>query len=136
MEFDGTLIQETDYTTWFDLIEGGPQNMAELAGVDTIVPGLEGYVPMPREKRQRRILLVGWIRESTASAFVTSYKALLSLFDPTAGAKVLEVPLADSTVATILAQPINIVGDAEGYRGAYQRFAIELVSGAPDWTIT
>ncbi len=136
MEFDGTLIQETDYTTWFDIMEGGPQNMAELAGVDTIIPGAEGFIPKPREKRQRRILLVGWIRESTASAFVTSYKALLALFDPDGGAQTLEVPLADGTTASILAQPLNIVGDAEGYRGNFQRFAIELISGAPDWTIT
>ena len=137
MEFDGTLIQETDYTTWFDIVRGGPQESSEMAGVDTVIPSSPGFVPMPREARQRRILLAGWIHETSASAFVTAWKALHALFDPTAGAKVLEIPLADSTTATILAQPLNIVPDEEGViAGVTQRFAIELISGAPDWTIT
>jgi hypothetical protein len=136
MSFDGTSIQASDYTIWFDVRRGGPGETAVVAGIDTVIPGQPGFIPMPREKRGRVIELYGWLKASSLSAFITAEKALLALFDPTNGASTLSMTLEDSTTATILAQPQNVVPEDESYRGAVRRYSIELVSGDPDWTIT
>jgi hypothetical protein len=131
---EGTSIQDTtDYGLWFDVIKGGPGELAQMAGVDTIIPSSAGFVPMPRVKRGRIIELHGWIKESSLANFRTAEQALLALFDP--GDLVTLVMSYGSGTATINAQTEAIVPDAPTVVGTFQQYQIILTSGAPDWTL-
>ena len=130
---EGTTIQESDFSMWFDVVKGGPGELAQMAGVDSVVPGSPGYVPMPREKRGRIIELYGWIKESSLANFRTAEQAMLALFDP--GDLVTLVLGYGSGTATINAQVEAIVPDEGGVKGVFQQYRIVLTSGAPDWTL-
>lgn len=133
--FKATSIQATDFSIWFDCIEGGPdQSVDDLAGVDVIIPGSSGFVPMPREKRGRTIVLIGWLKAASLSAFDTAEQALLALFDPEAATGTLSYDLDNGDTATIIAQALAVIPISERLGGS-RRYTIRLVSGAPDWTI-
>lgn len=130
---EGTSIQESDFSTWFDVVKGGPGELAQLAGVDVVIPGSAGLQGMPREKRGRIIELVGWIKESSLANFRTSEQALLALFD--IGDLVTLVLGYGSGTATIDARTEAIIPSEGGVKGVFQQYRIVLTSGAPDWTL-
>lgn len=133
--FKATSIQAADFTIWFDPIEGGPDYTAdEIARVNVVIPGQPGFVPMPGEARSRTIVLLGWIKAASVSAFATAEQALMTLFDPTAVPGSLVYDMANGDTATILAQAEAVMPLSEQFGGT-RRYTVRLVSGAPDWTI-
>lgn len=134
--FDGTSIQRADNSVWLDVKEGLFEHY-EVRGKDTVVPGDEGEIPRNRVPGKLRIVLKGWIRGSSWSAYWTLVKEMKTLFDPARAPATLSVPLDDGTTGTIEARPVNIIPAGDEAIGAAREWSVELRAvDPPYWTFT
>lgn len=126
---------------FLEIIEGGPDELADLSGRDDPLLGTDGMWFRPRRRRRLPILLEGWVAGAGAneaaqrSDTADARQELLALFDPTAARGVLSVDTEDGTTWTIPAQPEMVVPDRRPVVPARWGYSIRLVAvDPPYWT--
>ena len=130
--YKATDVQRADLSMHLDILEGLDE-IAETVGGDQPYVGKDGQAEGVRRHSVRRIILAGWIRGATNSAYRTLVKELHTLFDPKTPGN-LVATLEDATTGTIRARAIAIVWvDPERF-GNTRRVRILMDSSAPDWT--
>lgn len=118
----------------------GLNDVPEVRGIDTIVPGLPGRVPRDRVLDRLVVEAEGMVigAGSTESAQRTDFRALVddirALMDPTQSPYDIVITVEDGSSRTITARPVNVVwgpADLPSYRTASLQW--EGVD-ATDWT--
>lgn len=137
LTFRGTDIQDLDGL--FLEITGGLDELPEVRGEDTVVPGLAGRVSQNRIADRRELELEGYVRgvgadeEGDRSAYRTNVIAMQALFDPTLDPGELVASLEDGSTATINARALNIVGAQK--MPSFKLVSVKLESVDPNWVI-
>lgn len=134
LSYKGNDLQLADWGIFLEIIEG-LEGAADHRGIDTTVPGLDGQIEGNRRPHQRGILLQGLVKGSDAADGRNHLQSLSSWFDPTSPGD-LVADLEDGATYTIRARTIPPSPVARRLNRTTWRVAIELVSIAPDWTVT
>lgn len=140
LTYAGTDVQQNPIGIFLEIARG-LNEVAEVRGSDTVVPGLAGRVSRNRVADRRTIELRGLVAGSGAteaaqrSSFRTLVNTVRTLFSPTAAPANLVATLENGTTGTIAARTLpTLLWDQLGPSVA--RVSIELESVAPDWTVT
>ena len=119
----------------------GLDELPEVRGLDTVIPGAAGRVARNRIRDIRTIEIQGHIAGvgSTAAAqtddFRDAMETLRALFDPTAAAATLVVGLEDGTrSASINCRPVNSMTRYVSDVGAEMNVELEAIGS--DWSIS
>jgi hypothetical protein len=137
VSYKATDLQPSTFVFFLQIVRG-LNEVAEVRGQDTIIPGTAGRTARNRIADRRAIELRGWVFGAGATdalqraSFRDTIQALQTLFSPTAAAGNLVATLEDGTTATISARSLNMVfsGDDPSFR----YLSVELESIAPNWS--
>lgn len=138
--YDGTDCQDSDPGLFLEITRGINETI-EVRGIDVVVPGLAGQIPRLRIGDSLRIVLSGFVAgagmdlAAQKADFRSTMLAVRTLFDPTKEPAELALVLEDGSTATISARPLNIVVN-DKVQSLFAYVSVELLSVAPDWTIT
>lgn len=138
LTFGGTDIQESPIGIFLEIVRG-LNEVPQVRGTDTVVPGLAGRIPRSRVGDRLTIELRGHIAGIGANDatrqddFRTRVMAVRALFDPRSMPADLVAELEDGSTATIAARTMNIVPDQ--VHPSVAKISIELESVSPDWSI-
>lgn len=138
LSYKGTDLQDADWGIFLEIVEGLEES-AEHRGVDTIVPSLEGQIEGTRVAHSRPILLEGIVKGSGATPRAdmrNNMQTLHNLFDPTAPGDLVAGPLEDGSTYTIRARTEPPSPMSTPINPSTRRVSVQLISVAPDWTIT
>lgn len=139
--YDSTDLERTDLSLYLEIVEGlyGPP---DVRGKDSIVPHLAGAIARNRKGNSRRLILKGWVAgvdttEALARAhYQNTMDELAILFATDRAPANVVVTAADSTTRTIAARPLNWIITKETVPGLAAELSVELLSVAPNWTVT
>ncbi len=138
LTFHGVDIQDLD-GIYLELVRG-VNEVAEVRGVDLVVPSRPGQIKRNRVRHRLPIELRGWIRgvassEATDRAdFVANREVFKALFDPTREPGDLNVTLEDGSTEDISVRTLNVI--AETIVPTFVRVSVEMESVGLDLTIT
>jgi len=141
LTFKSVDIQRADFSIFLE-IGRGLNELPEVRGKDTTVPGLTGRYFRNRVADVRKILLVGYVSGAEATTPVESelrrdfrhrVEELRALFDPTDAPGAITAALEDGGSATIDARPLNIVWSQ--IAPSLASVSVELESVDPEWVI-
>lgn len=119
--FNGTDLQPADQSMLLQIVRGLDE-LPEVRGSDSVVPGLAGEIPRNRVRGSLAIELAGWITVNGATealrlaAYRAKVDALQALFNPT-GIHTLVVTLESGATRSIEARPLTIVYGPEEIPG-------------------
>lgn len=140
LTFRGSDLQRADFSIFLE-IKRGLNEIPEVRGVDTVVPGLTGRYFRNRVADKRTIELVGFVSgyDSTPSEtadrrdFRHRVEELRALFDPTLDPGELAADLEDGGTATIDARATNIVWNQVA--PSLHEVSVEMESVDPEWIV-
>lgn len=143
----GLELRDLSAGYWFEIINGGPDDIATVRGTDDIVPGASGRASGAWAKDVRTLRLHGIVAgEATesvtaAESFRTRMDALVAKMDPTALVDVVAyapyLGLASGKTATLSdCRPQNITGNPS-YGDEVREMILELqsIDSPPDWVV-
>lgn len=138
--YDGTVLESDNLSLYLE-ITFGLNEQPDVRGFDSVVPHADGAIPRNRRAHDRRILLSGWVMGAGATTAIArgNYQNILDtltiLFASDRAVANLVVSAPDSTTRTISARPLNIV-IKEIIPSEFAEVTVELLSVAPNWTVT
>jgi hypothetical protein len=140
LTFRSVDIQRADFSIFLEVAKG-LNELPEVRGKDTIVPGLTGRYFRNRVADVRQIELVGYVsgfdaldaEQANRRDFRHRVEELRALFDQTQDPGELEAALEDGGTATIDARATNIVWDQ--IAPSLARVSVQMESTDPDWVV-
>lgn len=119
-------------------ITRGLDEVWEVRGRDTILPGVDGRVPRVRLRDTLAIEAEGWVLGTGSTyanqldSFRTHVDALRALMDPTQDPYTLTVTLEDGGTRSIEARPVNILWGNHD-RPTYRTCSLKWEAVEDDW---
>lgn len=141
LTFESVDLQRADFSVFLE-VKRGLNELPEVRGKDTTVPGLTGRYFRNRVADRRELELVGYVSGYSASPgesaerrdFRHRVEELRALFDPTADPGTLAALLEDGDTATIAARPTSVVW--KQVAPSLASVSVQLESVDPEWVIT
>lgn len=134
LTYKGNDLQHADFGIFLEIVEGLEQS-AEHRGVDTTIPSLAGQKEGNRVPHRRGILLEGIVKGTSRADMRDNLQLLMTWFDPATPGN-LVATLEDGSTATIRARTEPPSPLTRAINPWTKRVSIELISVAPNWTIT
>jgi hypothetical protein len=138
--YDGTALETSDLSVYLE-VTFGLNEQPDVRGSDSVVPHADGAISRNRRAHDRRILLSGWVSgvgSTTAlvrASYQNTFDTLFTLFATDRVPADLVVTSPDATTRTIEARPLNIA-IKEVVLGEFAEVTVEMLSVAPNWTVT
>lgn len=138
--YAGTVLETGDLSLYLE-ITYGLNEQPDVRGKDSVVPHAAGAIARNRRAHDRRILLAGWVAGVGATqalqraSYQNTFDTLTTLFATDRAVANLVVTAPDATTRTIAARPLNIA-IKEILAGEFAEVTVELLSVAPNWTVT
>lgn len=137
--YAGEDLQLADLSIHLVIVHG-LNEVPEVRGVDTVIPGAPGRRPRNRVVDVQPIELAGWVQGSTSEtteagrleAYRDTVKFLRELFSPTRDPAQLAITLEDGTTAYRQARPLTIVWGDPPVPGV-QEISVALEAVDEDW---
>lgn len=139
LTYDSQDIQDID-GIFLDLHKGGPGEIADIRGIDDIIPGLDGRTVRNRRVDKRTIELRGFVRGTGSDEaaqredYWDNRIALAALFDPTeVNNLVATLPGGLEYTISARTQPPFVLNQRVP---SFAEVSIVLESVDPDWVLT
>jgi hypothetical protein len=140
LTFRSVDIQRADFSVFLE-VKRGLNEIPEVRGQDTVVPGLAGRYFRNRVADRRTIELRGFVSgyDATPSEaadrrdFRHRVEELRDLFDPTLDPGTLAAALEDGGTATIEARATNVVWNQVA--PSLHEVSVEMESVDPEWVV-
>lgn len=137
LTYKGNDLQHADFGIFLEIVEG-LESTADHRGVDTTVPSLPGQIEGNRLPHRRAILLEGIVKGSgldPRADLRDNLQLLSTWFDPATPGD-LVATVEDGDVYTIRARTEPPSPMTKRVNPSMVAVSIQLISVAPDWTIT
>lgn len=140
LTYDSVDLQRSDFSVFLEL-KKGLNELPEVRGKDTVVPGLTGRYYRNRVADRRELELVGYVSGYDATPSETAdrrdfrhrVEELRALFDPTADPATLAAALEDGGSATIEARVTSVVWNQVA--PSLASVSVQMESVDPEWVI-